>query len=473
MVTQKDAIEVINQWKQLPAACSESDMEHGLMPLIWKALKLNLIQVKKSCHLGKGTGLIPDFLIYQDPTQAPILVVEDKKRDPIYASAPEHDFADWCKDQLLYKQAVGYPVPTDKNNGIRQYLDNNKVSPAFLASYGWVFNGDFFQLWRRVDGLVFPLTPIQKFTANTIPKLLQQLEYCLSNPQRALVTTCWNQKGGVSKTTNTLNLGATLAAQGKKVLLIDLDTQADLTTGLGIDPTQHSDYLHPCLNQLQLKNFAAAKKILDSAIQHRSFPTTDKIRLTLDVLPGERKALDDFRDSNPTKPNSLDSRTKVLLFKRLLELLRENYDYIFIDVSPSIDTLSDAMLLSCDTVLIPLDYGRKALHHGVNVYQKVIPKVRGIRAKKEHLHLAPWNLGAVFSNCPPDCGTQLEDAIEKELVAKKFTGSLCKTRLKTYGQTKLAEFKRIPVICWQNSPITKLYKQLANEVFLNHHFIDH
>jgi len=473
MVTRTGTTKVIERWKQIPTDYKEPNLEKNLVMVIWEALDLNLSQVKSEAHLGKGTGLIPDFLIYQDPTQPPVLVVEDKKRESKYANAPEQGFADWCKDQSFYKQAVGYPVPNVKNNGIRQYLDKDKVDPNCLASYGWVFNGDFFQLWRRVDGLVFPMTPIQKFTEATIPKLLLQLEYCLRNPQRALVTTVWNQKGGVAKTTNSINLGATLAAQGKKVLLIDLDTQADLTTGLGIDPTHHSDYLHPCFNELQLKNFDAAKKILQAVIQHRSFPTTDKTPLTLDVLPGERKALDDFRDSNPKKTNSLDSRTKVLLFKRLLELLRESYDYIFIDVSPSIDTLSDAVLLSCDTVLIPLDYGRKALHHGVNVYQKLIPKVREIRAKKEHLHLAPWSLGAVFSNCPPDCGTQLEGSIKKELEAKNFTGSLCKTRLKTYGQTKLAEFKRVPVICWQNSPITKLYKDLADEVFLKHHFIDH
>lgn len=473
MVTRGNTTKVIQQWHKIPTSCSESDLEKNLVMLIWQALGLGVPHIKSGAWLGAGAGLKADFLIYQDPAKPPVLVVEDKKRLPSFANAPDQGFADWCKDQLLYKQAVGYPVPDAKNNGIRQYLDKDKVDPNYLASYGWVFNGDFFQLWRRVDGLVFPITSIQKFTAATIPKLLQQLEYCLSTPQRALVTTCWNQKGGVSKTTNTINLGATLAAQGKKVLLIDLDTQVDLTTGLGIDPTHHSDYLHLCLNELQLKNFAAAKKILQSTIQHRSFPTSDKTPLTLDVLPGERKALDDFRDSNSTKPNSLDSKTKILLFKRLLELLRESYDYIFIDVSPSIDPLSDAVLLSCDTVLIPLDYGRKALHHGVNVYQSTIPKARGIRAKREHLHLGPWNLGAVFSNCPPDCGTQLEKFIQKELAAKNFTGSLCKTRLKAYGQTKLAEFQRVPVICWQNSPISKLYKELANEVFLNHHFIDH
>ena len=472
MVTRKSITRVIERWQKIPTSCAESDLEKHLVMLIWEALDLTPLQVKSGVSLGKGAGLKADFLIYQDPAQPPVLVVEDKKRHPKYADAPELGFSDWCREQPLYKQAVGYPVPSDKNNGVRQYLDKNKVAQNCLASYGWVFNGDFFQLWRRVDGLVFPMTPIQKFTAATIPRLLQQLEYCLSNPHRALVTTVWNQKGGVAKTTNTINLGATLAAHGKKVLLIDLDTQADLTTGLGIDPTHHSDYLHPCLNELQLKNSDAAKKILQDTVEHRSFPTTYRTPLTLDVLPGERKALDDFRDSNPTKPNSLDSRTKVLLFKKLLELLRESYDYIFIDVSPSIDTLSDAVLLSCDTVLIPLDYGRKALRHGVNVYQRVIPRARGIRAKKEHLHLGPWYLGAVFSNCPPDCGAQLDNCIEAELKAKNFTGKRCETRLKTYAQTKVAEFKQVPVICWHNSPITKLYKQLADEVFLNHHFID-
>jgi hypothetical protein len=113
------------------------------------------------------------------------------------------------------------------------------------------------------------------------------------------------------------------------------------------------------------------------------------------------------------------------------------------------------------------------LRHGINTYQVKVPKTRELRAKTGHLHWGPWNLGAVFSNCPPDYSAQLKTAIDNELESKNFTGSLCKTHLKTYAQAKLAEFKHVPVICWQNSPITKLYKQLANEVFLNHHFLDH
>ena len=468
MVTQKSITRVIEQWQKTPTSYAEGDLEKHLVMLIWEALNLTPLQIKSGVNLGRGAVLRADFLIYQDPTQPPVLVVETKRRDQKYANAPELGFADWCKDQRLYREAVGYPVPDDKNNGIRQYLHKDKVNPNFLASYGWVFNGDFFQLWRRVDGLVFPMTPIQKFTETAIPKLLKQLEYCLSNPQSALVTTVWNQKGGVAKTTNTINLGATLAAEGKKVLLVDLDTQNDLTTGLGLKPNQFSAYLKQSLDQIQLGDLVAAKNILDVTIQKRQFPTTQNQPFTLDVLPGERKSLDDFRDTK-----DFDMSTKVNLFIKLLKLLKGEYDYIFIDISPSIDILTDAALFSCDAVLTPLDYGRKALRHGINTYQVKVPKTRELRAKTGHLHWGPWNLGAVFSNCPLDDSAQLKAAIDDELKAKNFTGSLCKTHLKTYAQAKLAEFKHVPVTCWQNSPITKLYKQLADEVFLEHHFLDH
>jgi cellulose biosynthesis protein BcsQ len=72
---------------------------------------------------------------------------------------------------------------------------------------------------------------------------MQQLEYCLKNPRTALVAAVWNQKGGVAKTTNIVNLGATLALEGKRVLLIDLDPQNDLTRGVGADVSWFPNYL--------------------------------------------------------------------------------------------------------------------------------------------------------------------------------------------------------------------------------------
>ncbi|HEY9748260.1 MAG TPA: ParA family protein [Allocoleopsis sp.] len=453
---------VVKRWLEIPTSYLENDLEANLMVEMWRALGLHINQVKKNPSIG--SGCIPDWLIYQDPSQPPVLVIEDKKRVKVLAEAPDDQFIDLCKKHSLYKDAVGYPV-CNGNNGIKQYLDKDKVSPDYLASYGLVFNGDFFQLWRRVDGLVFPLTSIQRVMKKSLPLLMQQLAYCLKNPQPALVTAVWNQKGGVAKTTNAINVGATLALEGKKVLLIDLDPQNDLSRWLGIHP--HSDYLVPCIDEISLQKFDEAKNILSNAIQTRNFPTTGGNKnYDLSVLSTESKYLKKFRDSS-------DIAQPFVQFKRLVQILRKEYDYIFIDIAPTFDRLSEAVFRACDTVLIPVDYGEKSLHHGLQTHQALIPKLRESRSKYEHLHLGPWNLGIVFSNCPSDPGSALQGLIDESLKSKGFAGNKYQTHLRAYTQTKVAEFKRAPAICWQASPITKLYTQLTNEVFLNHNFTDH
>ncbi|MBD2119413.1 ParA family protein [Trichocoleus sp. FACHB-262] len=454
---------VVKRWENIQTDCAEGDLEFQLMTVMWKALGLDTPQIKKNPNIG--SGCIPDWLIYQDPTQPPVLVVEDKKRVKVLAEAPDDKFVELCRNHSLYKDAVGYPVAKG-NNGIKQYLDKDKVSPNCLASYGLVFNGDFFQLWRRVDGLVFPLTPIQRVTKKSLLLLMQQLDYCLKHPQPALVSAIWNQKGGVAKTTNTINLGATLAIKGKKVLLIDLDLQGDLTKALAGHLSHSSDYLYACRDKIDLQAFDEVEDILRASIHTKKFPTTDGKNYELSVLSTDEKFLKKFRDdSQLVQP--------AILFRKIIKLLKKEYDYIFIDLSPTFDRLAQCVFFACDTVLIPVDYGEKSLHHGVHVHQVTVPKIRELRAKSEQLHLGPWNLGISFSNCASDTGVALQRLIDTGLENRGFIGNQYKTHLRSYTQTKVAEFKRAPVVCWHASPITKLYTELANEVFLNHNFTDH
>ncbi|MBD2097072.1 AAA family ATPase [Trichocoleus sp. FACHB-591] len=452
---------VVKTWLQIPPNFAEGNLEALLMTVMWQALGLTVNQVKKNPNIGGGC--IPDWLIYQDPTQPPVLVIEDKKRVKVLAEAPDDQFIDLCKKNSLYKDAVGYPV-AHGNNGIKQYLDKDKVSPNCLASYGLVFNGDFFQLWRRVDGLVFPLTPIQRVTKKSIPLLMQQLNYCLNHPQSALVSAIWNQKGGVAKTTNIINVGATLALKDKKVLLIDLDPQGDLGRWLGVH--HRSDYLNSCIEKIDAHKIDEAENILNSAVHTKIFPTTDGKNYELSVLSTDSESLKKFRDaSHLNQPH--------ILFKKMVKLVKQKYDYILIDIAPTLDRLAQCVLFTCDTVLIPVDYGEKSLHHGLQIHQSLVPKLRESRSKGEQLHVGPWNLGIVFSNCPSDPGSALQGLIDQNLKSKGFAGNRCQTHLRAYTQTKVAEFKRAPAICWQASPITKLYAQLTNEVFLNHNFTDH
>ncbi|MEO0015194.1 MAG: chromosome partitioning protein, partial [Cyanobacteriota bacterium] len=340
----------------------------------------------------------PDRLIYANLDKPPALVIEIKKRVSSLATVDDQYFIDECQKHLLYRNAVGYK-DSPAENGIKQYLDksNLKIDPNRLASYGLVFNGDFFQLWRRVDGLILPLTPIQRMTESTIPELMQQLQYCLYGKPKALVSAIWNRKGGVAKTTNTLNLASVLALEGKKVLLLDLDTQNDLTRALGLEPKNYSEYLELSLKKIQAGHLDDAKQILDDTVQIRNYRTTDKKYFALSILPGEQKSQEKFK----TNATEYDQREKIQLFQKIIKLFTEDYDYIFIDISPASDPLTIATLLSCDTFLIPSDYSKKTLHHAVDLYQQDALTIRQNRVKQNHLHIGPWNLGIVFSNCPP------------------------------------------------------------------------
>jgi cellulose biosynthesis protein BcsQ len=186
----------------------------------------------------------------------------------------------------------------------------------------------------------------------------------------------------------------------------------------------------------------------------------------LSVLPGETDDLKGFRD-NTNLPDSI----KRLCIKTIINLLSDEYDYIFIDASPTPDVLSAGMLASCDTILIPVDYDKKSLHHAAGV-DRLIPKLRNLSVQNGKLPIAPWNLGLVFSNCPAEKGSTLQTHIDNTIKQLNFTGKPYKTELKIYAQAKVAEFSQAPVICWHKSPITKLYKNLAQEVFLQHNFID-
>lgn len=468
---------VIKAWKDNPVSCTEKDLEGFLLPSIYRALRLGPDRVKTT-NLGKGSGLRPDGLIYQDLDKPPVLVLENKKRVPELANASDEEFVRLClQEKSLYREALGYPDNNPKNNGIKQYLDNSndKIQPDCLASYGLVFNGDFFQLFRRVDGLVLPLTALQRVTEATIPDLMRQLKYCLKNEPRGLVTAIWNRKGGVGKTTNTINAGAVLALAGKKVLLIDWDLQTDLTRGLlpkwYKDKQKDEDnYFQLCINKLLSNSRDEAKQILEENIQTRTFSTTDKQDFTLHILPNYKKWLEDFKD-NPTLGTKGQKRTSM---QKLVRSLISDYDYIFIDASPASDVLAISMLLSVDTILIPSSFDSNSLYHAADLHNKDVRKVREQRAKKEKLNLGPWSLGIVYSNCQKEIkdDSELGQAIKGELAKKEFRGKICQTQLRAYDKVKTAAFKHAPVIRWQKSPITLLYNDLVNEVFLSHNFVD-
>jgi chromosome partitioning protein len=450
---------VVDRWSQIVGNYSEADLAANFMPFMFEKLGIKIENIKSAPSIGSGLNLKPDYLIYQDFQKSPILAVEIKRRVAELSSIPDKEFAEQCEQHNLYREAVGFDISA-KSNGIRQYLEVGKVKQEYLAPYGLVFNGDFFQLWRRVDGLVFPLTPIQKVTKSSLPKLLKQLNKCLTEKPTAIVTGIWNMKGGVAKTTNTINIAATLALNGKSVLLMDLDPQGDLTHGLGFKPESLPDFLTPSAQKISLKEHDAAQAILKGEVKQKTFITSERKEFSLSLLSTNKEALDGFRNS--TEINQIVS------FIGMIELLKPDYDYIFIDASPVLDKLAHCMLYGCNLVIVPID-GSKAIRHALKIHQEIFPKIYQSRLENQLIN-GPLSLGIVRSNWNIAENSVAERELAKE-VTQNFAGIQYKTRLRQYAQTEIASLRQAPVVCWRSSPISKLYDELTAEIFLSHNFI--
>lgn len=175
-----------------------------------------------------------------------------------------------------------------------------------------------------------------------------------------------NQKGGVAKTTTTHNLGVALAAKGKRVLLIDLDSQASLTISVGLEPLE----MRRTIVDILRKDAGQ----ISECVEHLS-DRLDIIASIIDLAPLEMELL------------SRASREKIL--DRALKPIREDYDFILIDCPPQLSILTINALSCADGVIIPVktDYlayrGLAQLSDSIREVQELINpglKVLGVIA---------------------------------------------------------------------------------------------
>ncbi len=169
----------------------------------------------------------------------------------------------------------------------------------------------------------------------------------------ARVISMCNQKGGVGKTTTTINLGACLAAYGRKVLLVDFDPQGSLSVGLGLNPHQMDLTVYNLLMQRDIS--------LDEVVVPSGVPGMDLLPSNIDLSAAEVQLVHEV------------AREQTL--QRVLAPAIENYDVILIDCQPSLGLLTVNALTASDGVIVPLECEYFALR-GVALLKTTIDKVQ-------------------------------------------------------------------------------------------------
>ncbi len=140
-----------------------------------------------------------------------------------------------------------------------------------------------------------------------------------------------NQKGGVGKTTTAINLSAALAMAGEKVLFVDIDPQANGTSGLGIKPDQSSKTLYDVMMQEKMYE----ESILPAEIEG------------LFVLPAES-------DLFGLDSEMMGREGREFILRRCLKIVADQYDFIIIDCPPSLTLLTVNALSTADSILVPV-----------------------------------------------------------------------------------------------------------------------
>lgn len=250
-----------------------------------------------------------------------------------------------------------------------------------------------------------------------------------------MIISIFNQKGGVAKSTTSINLSSALAVKGKKVLVVDMDAQANSTCGFGIDDEELEKTIYTLLTS---KNIT--KEMVYDVIQETDF--------NVDVLPSDLE----LSEAEITLSNLMSRET---ILKRILEQVNDDYDYIIIDCPPSLGLLSINSLVASDSLIIPVSasfFSIKGIKHLLNTVNLVRDNL------KPNLDI----LGVLVTLY--DQREKISKELRTDLI-NVFGNKVFNTTIRVNSQIKYSQEEQTPIIHFNKSCNGYIdYMKLANEV---------
>ncbi|MGM7723395.1 AAA family ATPase [uncultured Metabacillus sp.] len=244
-----------------------------------------------------------------------------------------------------------------------------------------------------------------------------------------------NQKGGVGKTTTSVNLGACLAYIGKRVLLVDVDPQGNATSGIGIEK---ADVEH-CIYDILVDDVDVKDVIKQTAVEN------------LDIIPATIQLAGAEIELVPTI-------SREVRLKRAIESVKHHYDYMIIDCPPSLGLLTINALTASDAVLIPVQceyYALEGLSQLLNT----------VRLVQKHLNTELMIEGVLLTML--DARTNLGIQVIEE-VKKYFQDKVYKTIIPRNIRLSEAPSHGQPIIIYDpRSRGAEVYLDLAKEVVVS------
>ena len=221
-----------------------------------------------------------------------------------------------------------------------------------------------------------------------------------------------NQKGGVGKTTTALNLAASLSAASRSVLLVDLDSQKNSTSGSGITEK---------LSNLTLLDVLIDEEPISSIILKTEYKF-DLIPASQELVSAEMELIN---KSNPTE-----------LLKKKLNQVKQNYDYILIDCPPSLGMLSVSALRAADQVLIPLQCEYYSLE-GLASMSKTIEEINSSTGDEIKISVILRTMFDIRNKSARDVSSELEKHFANELCSTIIPRNVKLSEAPSYGMPAL------------------------------------